>query len=49
MHKNADSLHACRWERAQKLGLNPPLAVKEALEGLPADDPLQHSIWTGRV
>jgi hypothetical protein len=41
-------LHA-RWERAQRLGLGPPMAVKTILEGLPSDHPLQANIWSGRV
>ena len=38
-----------RWERAQKLGLDPPLNVKQILEGLPEGDPLHMCIWAGRV
>ena len=44
-----DWVFLCRWERAQKLGLDPPQDVKQILEGLPEGDPLHLCIWAGRV
>ncbi|BDA45476.1 probable DNA polymerase delta subunit 4 at C-terminar half [Coccomyxa sp. Obi] len=38
-----------RWQRAETLGLSPPLEIKRILEGLPDDHALQHNIWHGRV
>jgi hypothetical protein len=38
-----------RWERAAKLGLEPPVEVKAILEAAAADSPLHLNIWSGRV
>lgn len=38
-----------RWERAEKLGLQPPKNIRELLSELPADDPKAANLWAGRV
>eukprot|EP00884_Botryococcus_braunii_P012091 jgi/Botrbrau1/20883/Bobra.0135s0014.2 len=38
-----------RWERAQKLGLNPPDDIICLLRNLPPDSPLLNSVFENRV
>lgn len=38
-----------RWERASKLGLDPPQGVLQALEQLDASHPEQQGIWADRT
>jgi hypothetical protein len=38
----------CRWQRAEKFGLSPPMAVKELLTG-PQGEQLNNNLWEGRV
>jgi hypothetical protein len=40
---------ASRWERAARLGLEPPEDVKEILVAAGNDSPLNHNIWHNRV
>ena len=37
----------CRWERSQRFGLDPPLQVKQLLEGAP--DSANQNVWAGRT
>ena len=38
-----------RWERASKLGLDPPQGVLQALDQLDASHPEQQGIWADRT
>eukprot|EP01023_Acetabularia_acetabulum_P041759 TRINITY_DN408_c0_g1_i1.p3 TRINITY_DN408_c0_g1~~TRINITY_DN408_c0_g1_i1.p3 ORF type:complete len:106 (-),score=11.03 TRINITY_DN408_c0_g1_i1:337-654(-) len=38
-----------RWNRAYKLGLNPPREIKQILENLEEDSKYKTCIWEGRV
>jgi DNA polymerase delta subunit 4 len=38
-----------RWERAAKLGLDPPMEIGRLLSQLPADDKKAANLWAGRV
>jgi transposase len=43
----AHAVCACRWERAERLGLKPPTLVKRYLDELGSDDTVQQCLWTG--
>lgn len=45
--RQSASLSACRWERSQRFGLDPPQAVKQLLENSPAS--ANQNVWAGRT
>ena len=46
---NLNVLLGCRWQRADKLGLQPPKEVLHILDALQDDDARLQCLWHGRI
>ena len=48
-HAQLYAMLGCRWQRADKLGLQPPREVLHILDALQDDDAQLQCLWYGRI